>query len=180
MKILNHVTVKIGLICTVIISMLSTSCKEKGTHALTNTDSTAIYNAIAASKTFAFGKNRAVTKSGDSTKGGDLIDTALAKKMITAFSAEQDISNFPLKTLSGENLRGFYIRKEIFETLINAKGANGIRLMFAKLPDGGSKAYTLIIYGTKISTALKGGYDKNDPTMGVYEYIDPCPKNCGY
>ncbi len=176
MKILNHVAIKMGIICTVVISIINIGCKEKGTHILTTADSISIYNAIAATKTFTFGK------PGVDKNGGERIDPDTAKIMITEFEKEEsDPQIFPLKTLNGENLRGFYIKKEIFDTLINRKHAEGIRLLFAKLPNGGPKAYTLVIYGTQRDKDknLTDTTQYNVPSMGVYEYIDPCPDNCG-
>jgi len=140
--------------------------------ALNHDDSVAIYKTMA--KKYQFGKSAEGFAEKSVGKGGERIDPDSAKIMIAEFLKD---TTFPIQNLDGERLKGFYIKRDIFDTLINNKKADGIRLLFAKHTGAKNKAYTLVIYGTKkLNKTLS---DDNDPTMGVYENIDPCPNNCG-
>lgn len=163
--------VTVTVLCTAILSLYSCT-SNSGAKVLNHDDSVAIFKAMA--KTYQFGRPNAVWSDSVYNKGGERIHPDSAKAMIAEFTKD---TAFPLQNLNGARLKGFFIKRDIFDTLINKHNASGIRLLFAKHSDGNKKAYTLVVYGTK--KGAKDGEDDNDPTIGVYENIDPCPDHCG-
>ena len=118
----------------------------------------------------------------DSTRGGQPITKKEAEDMIKAYRDEAEKLWYPLRTADGKsNLHGFFVNKNVFETLLITNHCNGIRLYLAKHPNTDKRTgYTLVIVGTKQSTgAFKDLNGNDDDPTSYFEEIDPCPTNCG-
>lgn len=120
----------------------------------------------------------------DKAAGGSRISKEDAIAMVSNFRTENEHKIwYPLKTADKQNLCGFYVKGEIFDTLITKNKCNGIRFYLAKHNDAGKRTYTMVLVGTKKAAANAQFKDSNgnddDPDSGIFENIDPCPNNCG-
>jgi len=112
--------------------------------------------------------------------GGARISATEAIDLIQAYRVESSQDPKPLLNPDGQNLNGFYIRREIFDTLITQNNCTGIRFYLAKHPGDGDRHYTLVVIGTRrAGLGSKKIINDDDPGSGVFETVDPCPTECG-
>lgn len=156
-----------------IVLMATASCNNTGkdgnSTASTRTDTSPVY----------FGKfedNKIV--SGD-FPGGKLIGRDEALKLIMNFRKEIDTVEYPIKTEKDQNLRGFYISRTAFDTLLKDASYTGIMAYFAKHPKAPQKVYTIVFIPTRYNVGARRTTDDLKEKDGAWEEIDPCPKICG-
>jgi hypothetical protein len=107
--------------------------------------------------------------------GGTWIPKPEADRYITNFRNEIQDVEYPIKTEKDQNLRGFFVSREVFDSLEKNADINGYMFYFAKHDHQPKKVYTLVIVGTKMNIDNKSGTDGT----ACWEEIDPCPDICG-
>jgi len=114
------------------------------------------------------------------------IDYATAYAMVNKYRGQNDKAWFRrLRTDAGESLHGFWIPKSLLCTILDQKGANGLRIYLGKRADinGKKRIFSLVLLGTSGSENNFLGTDNNtDMTLAtnyIYDHVDPCPQACG-
>jgi hypothetical protein len=119
------------------------------------------------------------------------VSDSLAKKMIADYVNENDTSRRPIKTDSGQNLRGYFINRGPLDHILKNKSITGISIYLgvdslARVRKSKDRVYTLIYMGATINNAYKPGGTEprliNGMATGdstVYDFAQPCPNNCG-
>lgn len=110
------------------------------------------------------------------------IPYVLAKDIITQFI--KDSSKYKIKTLDNRSLKGFWIDSgAIYKMLRQDPTCNGIRIYLAKSPlnhDENKKVMSLVFIATKSDPTAKSlNKDVFDENALIYDFVDPCPDNCG-
>jgi len=143
-------------------------------------------------------KKIADLENAEAEKGPAFFSTLDAKKLLkdkwqelpyegndgpTMRRSYEDESNglwYPLRTRVGTEeqvLRGFWVDRKMLDALFAQPGQyDGMRIYFGKRKGSGKREYSLLFVGTTPS-ATPG---KDSDNMGkYYDYVDPCPTNCG-
>jgi hypothetical protein len=143
-------------------------------------------------------KKLAELENADALKGPAFFSTLEAKKLMkdkwqelpydgndgpTMRRSYEDESSrlwYPLRTMVGREeqvLRGFWVDRRMLETIFAQPGQyDGIRIYFGKRANAGKREYSLVFVGTTANTM--GNKSSNDSGK-YYDYVDPCPTNCG-
>ncbi len=103
--------------------------------------------------------------------------------MLKRYQEESKDLWYPLKVRLREAnkdsvLRGFWLDRRMIDQIFGqGEGFDGIRIYFGKKHDAGKRQYSLVFIGTKPSQQLK---KEGSEDGGLYfDYVDPCPTNCG-
>jgi hypothetical protein len=110
------------------------------------------------------------------------IPYVLAQDIIKQFI--KDSSKFKIKTLRDRALKGFWIDSgAVKKMLAQDPTCNGIRIYFANSPlnhDPNRKVISLVFLATKSDPANRNkAVDVFEPNSLIYDFVDPCPDNCG-
>lgn len=104
------------------------------------------------------------------------IETVEAQSWMAQYEKEANGLWYPLKTDSGQILRGFYIPRQMIDTIYAQDSTcDGFRIYLGKRTGAPKRNYCLVFVGTK-PAARKS---KISEDFGkYYDYVDPCPTNC--
>lgn len=113
---------------------------------------------------------------------GPIPDRVTAEQWVNNYRKEADRLWFPLRTQDDNILKGFWVDKKMIDTVFaQDSSANGLRIYFAQKNSNETRKYNLVFVGTKPDTGstTKKDPNGNDDFGTYYDYVDPCPKNCG-
>jgi len=143
-------------------------------------------------------KKIADLESAEAQKGPAFFSTLDAKKLSkdkwqelpydgndgpTMLRSYEDESNglwYPLRTRVGNEekvLRGFWVDRRMLDAIFAQPGQyDGVRIYFGKRAKAGKREYSLVFVGTTPGATKDAD---SDNTGKYYDYVDPCPTNCG-
>lgn len=109
-------------------------------------------------------------------------DSSTAAGWINNYRKEADGLWYPLRVSKDTILKGFWIDRKMIETMFKQDSAavNGIRIYFAQKDPTLRRTYNLVFVATKhFYGKPKLDPNGNDDFGGYFDYVDPCPNNCG-
>jgi hypothetical protein len=107
------------------------------------------------------------------------VEPGEANDWLKNYRVESESLWYPLRVENSDDiLRGFFIDREMIETIIaqDSTNCNGIRMYLAKKTGLPKRNYCTLFVGTH-GYEGPGGNPEDFGTF--YDYVDPCPTNCG-
>jgi hypothetical protein len=120
------------------------------------------------------------------------ISDSLAHVLIQEFQDQNGSALFPLKTINGQHLKGYFIDRKPLDFILKDKTFDGISVYFAKdstahVLGKTNRTFTLIYMGGKYNKNYRAGVGTDTRILNVaatgtdslYDFIKPCPDFCG-